>query len=103
MANAIYDNTSAIMLSGETSVGRYPVKSVPTMSKIAIEAEKNIDYAKRFKELDITISRNVTNAISHATCETAHPLEASAIISVTKSGHTAQDGFAYRPAAPSSP
>jgi pyruvate kinase len=98
VANAIYDNTSAIMLSGETAVGRYPVESVLTMSKIAIEAEKNIDYTKKFKELDITISRNVTNAISHATCETAHSLEASAIISVTKSGHTARMVSRYRPA-----
>ena len=100
VANAIYDNTSAIMLSGETSVGKYPLEAFLTMSKIAIEAEKNINYVKRFLDIDITMSRNVTNAISHATCETAHSLDATAIISVTKSGHTARMVSKYRPACP---
>jgi pyruvate kinase len=100
VANAIYDNTSAIMLSGETSVGKYPVEAVLTMSKIAVETEKNIDYIKRFHDMDISVSRNVTNAISYATCETAHTLSASAIVSVTKSGHTARMVSRYRPACP---
>ena len=100
VANAIYDGTCGIMLSGETSVGRDPVNAVRTMIKIAIETEKDIDYVKRFKNTHITVSRNVTNAISHATCETAHTLGASAIVSVTKSGHTANVVSKYRPECP---
>ncbi len=98
IANAIYDNTSAIMLSGETSVGKYPIEAVKAMSKIAIETEKNIDYKKRLKTMNSPINKNVTNAICHATCETAHNLNASAIISVTKSGHSARMVAKYRPA-----
>ncbi len=100
IANAIYDGTSALMLSGETSIGKYPVESVATMSKIAIETEKNINYEKIFKNTNVTVSRNVTNAISQATCTSAHALGASAIISVTKSGHTARMVSKYRPSCP---
>ena len=100
VANAIYDGTSAIMLSGETSVGKYPVESLLTMSKIAVETEHDIDYVRRFNEMHVTVSRNVTNAISRATCETAHTLGASAIVSVTKSGHTANMVSKYRPGCP---
>ncbi len=100
VANAIYDGTSALMLSGETSVGEYPLETLKTMSIIAIQTEKDIDYVKRFNNMHITGTRNVTNAISHATCETAHTLGASAIISVSKSGHTAQMVSKYRPACP---
>ncbi|MDY6935838.1 MAG: pyruvate kinase [Spirochaetota bacterium] len=100
VANAIYDGTSAIMLSGETSIGKYPLEALLTMSKIAIHAEKNIDYISRFNNTHFAVSRNVTNAISHATCVTAHTLDASAIISVTKSGHTAQMISKFRPASP---
>lgn len=100
VANAIYDGTSAIMLSGETSVGRFPVEVVEIMSKITIETEKNIDYIKNFSDTHITMSSNVTNAISHATCSAAHTLGAAAIISVTKSGHTARMISKFRPAVP---
>jgi pyruvate kinase len=100
VANAIYDGTSAIMLSGETSVGKYPVESLLTMSKIAIETERDIDYVKRFNESRIPVSQNVTNAVSRAACETAHILNASAIVTVTKSGHTANMVSKYRPACP---
>ena len=68
VANAIYDGTSAIMLSGETSVGKYPVESLLAMSKIAVETERDIDYVKRFNEMHVTSSRNVTNAVSRAAC-----------------------------------
>jgi len=98
VANAIYDGTCAIMLSGETSIGRYPVDALRTMSKIAVETEKNIDYAAKFEDRHIAVSRNVTKAISHATCSTAHRLGASSIITVTKSGHTANMVSRYRPA-----
>ncbi len=100
VANAIYDGTSAIMLSGETSVGKYPVESLLTMSKIAVETEGDIDYVKRFNDTHVTSSRNVTNAVSRAACETAHILGASAIVCVTKSGHTALMVSRYHPACP---
>jgi pyruvate kinase len=100
VANAIYDGTSAIMLSGETSVGKYPVESLLTMSKIAVETERDIDYVHRFNEDHAAVSRNVTNAMSRAACDTAHILGAAAIVSVTKSGHTANMVSRYRPACP---
>ncbi len=100
VANAIYDGTCAIMLSGETSIGKYPLEAMLTMSKIAIHTEGDIDYVKRLNNIKDTGSRNVTKAISRATCETAHMLGAAAIISVTKSGHSAQMVSRYRPACP---
>ena len=90
VANAIYDGTSAIMLSGETAAGAYPVESLITMAKIAERAENDIDYIKRFNSRDIMEAPNVTNAISHATVTTAHDLGAAAIITVTKTGQTAR-------------
>lgn len=100
VANAIYDGTSAIMLSGETAAGKYPVESVRTMAKIAVETEQDIDYEGRFHRFQEESMRNVTNAISHATCTTAYDLEASAIITVTESGQTARMISKYRPAMP---
>ena len=99
VANAIYDGTGAIMLSGETSVGKYPVLVLQTMSKIAIKTERDIHYKKRFKNgFHMNFSEGVTNAISHATCSTAHSLGAKSVISVTKSGYTARMVSKYRPA-----
>ena len=100
VANAIYDGTSAIMLSGETAAGLYPVQAVETMAKIAVRAENDIDYIKRFKTRSGVVNPDVTNAISHATCTTAHDLNAAAIITVTKSGKTARMISKYRPACP---
>lgn len=100
VANAIYDGTSAIMLSGETAAGCYPVETLKTMVSIAKRAEEDIDYRKRFKKLDTTTDKNVTNAISHATCTTAIDLNAAAIITVTKSGKTARTISRYRPDCP---
>ncbi len=100
VANAIYDGTSAIMLSGETSIGEFPVESVKTMSKIAVQTEKDIDYIRRFANTHISVSRNVTNAISHATCLTAHTLGGAAIVTVTQSGRTAHMISKFRPACP---
>lgn len=100
VANAIYDGTSAIMLSGETSVGKYPLESLLTMSKIAVETECDIDFVKRFNDIHVSVSRNVTNAVSRAACETAHILGAAAIVCVTKSGHTAHMVSKYHPACP---
>ncbi|MDR0920668.1 MAG: pyruvate kinase [Oscillospiraceae bacterium] len=100
VANAIYDSTSAIMLSGETATGHYPVETVKTMARIAIRTEKDIDYKKRFNERDGDDLCNITNAISHATCSAAHDLEARAVITVTKTGTTAKMLSKYRPSCP---
>jgi pyruvate kinase len=100
VANAIYDGTSAIMLSGETAAGAYPVQAVKTMAKIAERTESDIDYYDRFRKRAITERPDVTSAISHATCTTAHDLGATAILTVTKSGRTARMISKYRPACP---
>jgi pyruvate kinase len=90
VANAVYDGTSAIMLSGETAIGIYPVASVKTMVKIAQMAEKSIDYGSTLAALQFKLVDNVTNAISYATCSIARQLKAAAIISSTQSGQTAR-------------
>ncbi len=100
VATAIYDGTSAIMLSGETAAGAYPVEAVKTMAKIAECTEKSIDYAEAFRMWNIHEKPDVTSAISHATCTTAQDLGAKAIITVTKSGRTARMISKYRPACP---
>jgi pyruvate kinase len=96
VANAIYDGTSAIMLSGETAAGDYPVESVRTMVRIAERTEADIDYHKRFNQIDRQANPNITDAISHATCTTAMDLGAKAIVTVTKSGSTARMISKYR-------
>ena len=88
VANAIYQGTSAIMLSGETASGQYPVEALKTMVKIALRTEADIDYNARFKKRTIMERPDITNAVSHATCTTAVDLDAAAIITVTKSGRT---------------
>lgn len=98
VANAIYDGTSAIMLSGETAAGKYPIESVRMMAKIAVRTEADIDYKKRFFQIDRKSNIDVTDAISHATVTTALDLNAKAIVTVTKSGRTARMISRYRPA-----
>lgn len=100
VANAIYDGTSAIMLSGETANGSYPVEALKTMVKIATRAEADIDYKKRFRMLEATQSPDITDAISRATVTTAHELNAKIIITVTTSGKTARMISRYRPECP---
>ncbi len=98
VANAIYDGTSAIMLSGESAVGAHPVEAVETMASIAVMTENDIDYVKRFNNFYAKNGgKDVTSAISHATVTTAHDLLASAIITVTKSGKTARMISKFRP------
>lgn len=97
VANAIYDGTSATMLSGETAMGKYPVEAVKRMAKIAVRTERDIDYKKRFFDNRFGGFTNVTDAISHATCTTAHDLGAKAIITVTTSGYTARLLSRFRP------
>ena len=89
VANAVYDGTSAIMLSGETAAGKYPVVTVKTMARIAEQTEKNIDYVKVFRDSDFII-KNASDAISHATCGMAIDLGAGAIVASSLSGMTAR-------------
>lgn len=100
VANAIYDGTSAIMLSGETAAGLYPIEALKTMVRIAIRTEQDINYLQRFKQRKTMSNPDVTNAISHATCTMAGDLNAAAIITVTKSGRTARMVSKYRPNCP---
>ena len=100
IANAIYDGTSAIMLSGETAAGKYPIEALKTMVKIAVRTEQDINYHKRFSESRQLSNKNITNAISHATVTTAEDLGAAAIVTVTKSGFTAKMISKYRPTCP---
>lgn len=97
VANAIYDGTSAIMLSGETAAGAYPVEALKMMVRIAERTEADIDYRKRFFIHDRKANPDITDAISHATCTTAHDLNARAIVTVTKSGRSARMISRYRP------
>lgn len=100
IANAIYDGTTAIMLSGESAAGLYPVEAVKTMAKIAERTEEDIDYNGRMKRREHIDNFDVTTAISHATCTTAMDLKASAIITVTISGFTAGMIARYKPKCP---
>ncbi len=97
VANAIYDGTSAIMLSGETAAGKHPVEAVRTMALIAETTEKDINYIHRLSKRPVSIERNQTNAISHAAVTTAHDISAKAVITVTKSGSTARNLSKFRP------
>lgn len=91
VANAVYDGTSAIMLSGETAAGKYPVEAVKAMAKIAETTEKNINYTKRFREAGADFeTRSITDAVSHATCTMAIDTHARAIVACSLSGNTAR-------------
>lgn len=87
VANAVYDGTSAIMLSGETAMGKYPVLTVETMSRIAEQTEKNIDYRELFQTSEFKI-KNTVDAISHATCGMSIDISAKAIVVCSLSGVT---------------
>ena len=87
VANAVFDGTSAIMLSGETAAGQYPVLTVQTMSRIAEQAEKSIDYTERFRTANFRI-RNEMDAISHTVCGMSMDLDAKAIVVASLSGKT---------------
>ncbi len=89
VANAVYDGSSAIMLSGETAAGKYPVEAVKTMSKIAYTAECDIQYTQRFHDASFYI-HNEVDAISHATCQMAIDIKANVIVACTISGLTAR-------------
>lgn len=96
VANAVYDGTSVIMLSGETAAGKYPVLAVETMARIAESAEKTIHYKKRFLSSEFKI-KNTVDAISHATCGMAIDINAKAIAVCSLSGMTARMVSRFRP------
>lgn len=100
VANAIFDGTDAIMLSGETAAGKYPVESVLTMSRIAEKAESALNYRELFLKQRIAQETSVTEAISQSVAISALDLNAKAIISSTESGQTARMVSKYRPQAP---
>ena len=99
VANAIYDGTDAIMLSGETAAGKYPVEAVKVMASIAKRIEESLDYDGILRKKGLSNS-NVTDAISYATCTTAKSLNASGIVTSTSSGHTARMVSKFRPKTP---
>ena len=101
VANAVYDGTSCVMLSGETAGGKYPVEALGAMLEIVTEAEASIDYWKRFqKQLVVTASNNINDAITHTCCLTARDLNATAILAASSSGRTARMICRFRPACP---
>ncbi len=100
IANAIYDGTTAIMLSGESAAGKYPVEAVKTMAKIAECAEKDIDYRSRMRREGNSDKSEITDAIAYATCSAAMDLDAAAIITVTMSGYTAEAISRFKPNCP---
>ena len=99
VANAILDGSDAIMLSGETASGAYPVEAVRTMARIAIKTESALNYREILSTKAAYIERTTTDAISHATVQIAHDLGAAAIITSTESGHTGRMVSKYRPQA----
>lgn len=100
VANAIFDGTDAIMLSGETAAGKYPVESVLTMARIAERTESALEYREIFTKQSLKQQTTVTDAISQAVANTALDLDAKAIISSTQTGYTARMVAKYRPKAP---
>ncbi len=97
VANAIFDGTDAVMLSGETAVGRFPAEAVRTMGRIARRTEEALEYKQILAQFEPVMEKTVTDAISYATCHTAQELQAAAIITATQSGHTARMVSKYRP------
>jgi pyruvate kinase len=100
VANAILDGTDAIMLSGETAAGKYPLESVETMNRIALRAEQALNYREILYTRAMRKQVTITDAISQAVANAALDLEAAAIITATESGHTARMVSKYRPKAP---
>ena len=101
VANAIYDGTDAIMLSGETASGKYPIEALSTMVNTVTAAEEAIDYWGRFRERSLLpVVSGISDAITHSCCLTAMDLNASAILAATRSGYTAKVISRFRPACP---
>jgi pyruvate kinase len=100
VANAILDGSSAIMLSGETAAGKYPVEAVKMMHSIAVRTENSLNYEELLKTTTGMTQLTITNAIGKATCTTAQDLDVAAIITATSSGYTSKAISKFRPKAP---
>ncbi|MDQ0416747.1 pyruvate kinase [Croceifilum oryzae] len=100
VANAIFDGTDAIMLSGETAAGRYPVEAVRTMATIAKKAESTLPYKELLKKMQRDTDLSITDSIGQAVVYTSHSLDCSAIITATERGYTARMISKYRPSVP---
>jgi pyruvate kinase len=98
IANAIYDGTTAIMLSGESAAGLYPVESLKAMAEIAEKTEQSINYKKRFMHNELELDEDIPNAVSSCACLASFTLDVSAIVAVTRSGYSAKLVSSYRPA-----
>ena len=97
VANAVFDGTSCVMLSGETASGKYPIEALQTMVDIVVAAENHIDYWKCFRNATYDHTSTITDAISHTSCLTAMDLNATAILAATRSGYTARMISRFRP------
>ncbi|SDE15853.1 pyruvate kinase [Sporomusa acidovorans] len=97
IANAIFDGSDAIMLSGETASGQYPLEAVQTMARIAVRTETSLHHRDILVGKGIQLQRTTTDAISHATAQISHELGAAAIVTSTQSGYTARMVSKYRP------
>jgi pyruvate kinase len=100
VATAIFEGTDAIMLSGETASGSYPIEAIKTMARIACMIEGSLDYNEILKSKSPASNCSITDSISYATCKSSLDLHAAAVISATTSGYTAANVSRYRPAAP---
>ena len=100
VANAVYDGTGCVMLSGETAGGKYPVEALTAMVGIVTETENAIDYWKQFQKQRILPASNINDAITHTCCLTAKDLNAKAILTATYSGRSARMICRFRPACP---
>ncbi|MGP1455305.1 MAG: pyruvate kinase [Treponema sp.] len=100
VANAIFDGTSAIMLSGETAAGKYPVEAVKMMHSIAVTTEDALQYEQILKNAVSEHSLSIGNAIAHATCSMALDMDAQVIITATSSGETPRALSKYKPKVP---
>jgi pyruvate kinase len=100
VANAILDGTSAVMLSGETAVGSYPVEAVRTMAKLALEAESGLEEYGSLQQIRSEPAHVVTEAVSQAAITMAHHLKAAAIVTLTETGFTSRSISKYRPRCP---
>ncbi len=100
IANAVYDGTSCVMLSGETAGGKYPIESLAAMAEIVQETESAIDYWRKFEKQQVVTASNINDAITHTCCLTARDLNATAILAASSSGRTARMICRFRPACP---
>ena len=100
VANAVFDGTSCVMLSGETANGKYPIEALTAMCEIVEEAEGSIHYWRQFQKQRVVPASNINDAITHTCCLTAKDLDAKAILAATNSGRTARNICRFRPACP---